>query len=78
MLSWYQLKNIIDVSTPNGRLFLTLLAAVAEFEREIIKEQMEENRFRLWKQGKIIIGKPLMDITGIKKKVSMKLIKQKH
>ncbi|WP_239641566.1 recombinase family protein [Acidomonas methanolica] len=29
----------VETNTPNGRLFLTILAAFAEFEREIIKER---------------------------------------
>ena len=35
-------KERIDTSTPNGRLMLTVVGAIAEFERAIIRERQEE------------------------------------
>ena len=35
-------KEHIDTSTPNGRLMLTVIGAIAEFERAIIRERQEE------------------------------------
>ena len=35
-------KEKIDSSTPNGRLMLTLIGAIAEFERSIIRERQAE------------------------------------
>ena len=35
-------KERIDTSTPNGRLMLTVIGAIAEFERAIIRERQEE------------------------------------
>ncbi|MBI1741880.1 recombinase family protein [Candidatus Acetothermia bacterium] len=43
----------IDTSTPNGRLLFHILAAFAEFEREIIRERMKAGRARAEKMGKL-------------------------
>lgn len=32
----------LDTSTPNGKLMLTMLAAIATFERELLKERQQE------------------------------------
>lgn len=50
------IKDNFDDSTPSGRLTLTVLSAVAETEREIIEEQMKENKFARWKDGRTIVG----------------------
>lgn len=43
----------IDTSTPNGRLLFHILAAFAEFEREIIRERMLTGRKRAEELGKL-------------------------
>jgi DNA invertase Pin-like site-specific DNA recombinase len=43
----------IDTSTPNGRLLFHILAAFAEFERDIIGERMKAGRARAEKMGKL-------------------------
>lgn len=43
----------INTSTPNGRLLFHILAAFAEFEREIIRERMRAGRARAQALGKV-------------------------
>ena len=42
----------LDTSTPQGRLFLGILAAFAQLEREMIKERMSMGRYARIKEGK--------------------------
>jgi putative DNA-invertase from lambdoid prophage Rac len=39
-IAFVSLKDNLDLSTPSGRLMLHLLAAMAQFERELIKERV--------------------------------------
>lgn len=57
-LLFVSLKERIDTSTPAGRLLRTVLIGIAEFESEVIRDQMLENRQIRAKRGDIIIGKP--------------------
>ena len=57
-IKFVSLKENLDTSTPAGRLLQTVLAGIAEFESEVIKSQMLENRHIRAKRGDIIIGKP--------------------
>ncbi len=38
------IKESIDISTKTGRLVLTVLSAIADYERELIKERMQAGR----------------------------------
>lgn len=44
----------IDTSTPSGKLILTILGAMAEFERELIVERTQDGLERARKQGKTL------------------------
>ena len=46
-----------DTTTPHGRLMLTVLGGLAEFERELIKARTGEGRARAKAQGKSL-GRP--------------------
>jgi DNA invertase Pin-like site-specific DNA recombinase len=47
----------LDTTTPIGRLLLTVLAAVAEFERELIRERVREGMANARRKGSAI-GRP--------------------
>jgi site-specific DNA recombinase len=63
------IKEQMDFSSPYGRAMLTMLAAIAELEREIIGEQTAENRIARAKQkiptsGKLPIARKFNKTTG--------------
>ncbi len=51
-------KENFDTRTPQGKLMLTLLAGIAEFERDIIRERQREGIKVAKAQGKYTGGKP--------------------
>jgi DNA invertase Pin-like site-specific DNA recombinase len=52
------LDQPIDTTTPSGRLFYNIMAAVAEFERELIVERTFEGLHTAWASGKRSGRKP--------------------
>lgn len=46
------IKEQIDFSTPSGKLMFTMLGAIVEFERDLIKDRTTEGRKRAKAQGK--------------------------
>jgi DNA invertase Pin-like site-specific DNA recombinase len=46
-----------DTTTPHGRLMLTVLGGLAEFERELIRQRTGEGRKRAMAQG-VAFGRP--------------------
>ena len=48
---------MFDTSTSQGRLLVTMLAAIAEFERELIRERTGEGRKRAMAAG-VRFGRP--------------------
>lgn len=53
------LKENVDTTTPQGKLVLTLFAALSEFEREIILERQAEGIAAAKKAGKPLGRKPV-------------------
>ena len=51
------LKERIDFGTSYGRAMFGMLSAIAELERDIIEEQMTENREARWRAARCFVGK---------------------
>jgi DNA invertase Pin-like site-specific DNA recombinase len=47
----------IDTSTPHGRLIITVLSGLAEFERELIRARTSDGRKRALEKG-VRFGRP--------------------
>ena len=62
------LREQFDTSTAVGRLLLNLLAAVAEFELEMIRERVKAGMDRARRQGKRIGRPSVMGRRGFKKR----------
>jgi DNA invertase Pin-like site-specific DNA recombinase len=56
-VDFVSLSESIDTSTPMGKMIFTVLGAVAELERNLIKERVHMGISRARKQGKIL-GRP--------------------
>ncbi len=67
-VSFQSLREQFDTSTALGRLLLNLLAALAEFELELIRERVKAGMDRARRQGRQI-GRPrVTDRKGFKKR----------
>ena len=56
-VDFVSLSESIDTSTPMGKMIFTVLGAVAELERNLIKERVSMGISRARKQGKLL-GRP--------------------
>ncbi|MBK5257395.1 MAG: recombinase family protein, partial [Vicinamibacteria bacterium] len=60
-LQWGTISSLhdpwADTTTPHGRLMLTVLGGLAEFERELIKSRTAEGRRRAKSMGRSL-GRP--------------------
>jgi site-specific DNA recombinase len=57
-VSFVSISESFDTNTPSGRLTLQVLGAVAEFERERIRERVFENMYHAANQGKWMTQSP--------------------
>jgi DNA invertase Pin-like site-specific DNA recombinase len=64
------IKEQIDFSTPAGKLMFNMLGAIAEFERDLIKERTREGRERAKAQGKHL-GRKGKDSKEIKRALKL-------
>src|SRR6266850_7418798 len=60
-VDFVSLSESIDTSTPMGKLIFTVLGAVAELERNLIKERVHMGISRARKQG-TRLGRPRVEI----------------
>ena len=60
----------IDTNTPQGRLFFTISAAFAAFEREVIRERQREGIAVAKEQGRIQ-GRPRVDAESLEQAVTL-------
>ena len=70
------LDQPIDTSTASGRFTTTILAAVAEFERELISDRTKDGQARAIAQGKVI-GRPGKSLSDYQRKKIIR-IKQEN
>jgi site-specific DNA recombinase len=63
----------IDLSTHTGELILTVLAGIAQWERDVIREQMSENKMARWRDHRTFVGRVPFGYTwnGEKKKLEI-------
>ncbi|MGO8968997.1 MAG: recombinase family protein [Myxococcaceae bacterium] len=57
--AFISLRESLDLTTPTGRLLVHLVAALAEFERELIRERVKSGLARVQATGKTRSGKPV-------------------
>jgi DNA invertase Pin-like site-specific DNA recombinase len=62
------LDQSIDTTTPAGRLMFTLLGAIAEFERDLIRERTLDGLARARSEGRVSGRKP--SVTGAKARMA--------
>jgi DNA invertase Pin-like site-specific DNA recombinase len=60
-INFISLSESIDTSTPMGKMIFTVLGAVAELERNLIKERVHMGISRARKQGKAL-GRPKVQV----------------
>lgn len=67
-ISLILIKDNVDTSTANGKLFFDLLAAFAEWERTVIIDRMRDGKRRAKSEGKLCHRhKKVIDVNKIRK-----------
>ena len=69
-IQFISLHENVDTTCPQGKLVFTIFAAVAEFERELIKERVRSGISEARAKGKRV-GRPAADATLISKAKAM-------
>jgi len=60
-IQFVSLHENVDTTTPNGRLVFTIFAAIAEFERELIRQRVKSGLAVVKAKGKKL-GRPRADV----------------
>ena len=61
----------LDTSTRTGKIMISMLSAIAEFERDIIAERITDNMYELAKEGRWLGGKCPLGFYSKKEKLEM-------
>lgn len=69
------LDQPIDTTTASGRFTTTVLAAVAEFERELIRDRTKDGQSRAISEGKTI-GRPPRKLTDYQREKIRKILEE--
>jgi site-specific DNA recombinase len=77
-IQFVSLKESIDLSDAYGRFMFQMLGAMAELEREMIREQMAENKIARWREGRIIVGTLPFGYTWDKEKKGIEIVKEEE
>jgi len=72
-VSLISIKEGIDPTNKTGKLMMGLLALIAEWERETIREQMSENKMARWKDYRTFLGKPPFGYVWNKEKKKLEI-----
>ncbi|MBQ8827190.1 MAG: recombinase family protein [Oscillospiraceae bacterium] len=64
--SFYSTNERFDTSTLSGQMMMTISAAFAQFERQIIAERVKDNVYRLAKTGRWLGGTPPLGFSSEK------------
>jgi len=72
-VSIFSIKEGIDPTTNTGKLLMGLMALIAEWERESIREQMAVNKMARWASNRTFIGKPPFGYTWNKEKKRLEI-----
>ena len=67
------LDQPIDTSTPSGKMMLTVLGAMAEFEKELIRDRTKDGLARAKAQGRTG-GRPKRTLSDYQRKKALSLI----
>lgn len=62
--SFYSTNERFDTSTVSGQMMMTISAAFAQFERQIIAERVRDNVYKLAKTGRWLGGTPPLGFTS--------------
>jgi site-specific DNA recombinase len=75
---FHSVKDKLDLSTQHGKLFFTILSAIAEFELETIKVRMSDVKMVKWRAGKIFVGHPPFGYKWSKETQSVEIYKKEE